>query len=115
VVVVFAGYGATYAAYYRPVEQQQARVDRALELADAGRRADAAYEILPAIPTLEAQVRHLPREPVRRLELAFARSLLPTGRDQAAAAADLQVAGAFGNPADPGQARLWIAIAHARR
>jgi D-alanyl-lipoteichoic acid acyltransferase DltB (MBOAT superfamily) len=106
-VVVFAGYGATWAAYHRPIEAQQGRLDRAVELAAKGERAAAAAEIAPALPVLERQARHLPREPLRRLQLALAHTL---AGDRAAAAADLEIARAFGNLDDPHQASLWQAI-----
>ena len=70
--VVFAGYGASYAVYHRPLEPVEARLAEAAALAEQGDVDRAARHIWPGdLTTLERHARKRPREPLRRLELAW--------------------------------------------
>lgn len=105
-VVVYAGYGATYAAYYEPVEDTAAPYARAIEALEAGDPARAGSLVADEVATLRRQVRALPREPVRRLRLALAYSVPGAWHDPAAARREVVRALPYVDRSDPEQARL---------
>ena len=75
--VVVLGNGATYLREVAPRERLHGRGEAARALAAAGYPADAFALMAPALPELRRQIAHQPRDPGRRLELAWALALGP--------------------------------------
>jgi hypothetical protein len=102
-VVDVAGNGTTWWMQYRPAAEAHERMARARILALEGRLTEAESIAAGETEPLEHLVEGMPRDPVRRLDLAAAQVL--HGRDRSGALASLTVALAFLDPLDVNQIR----------
>ena len=112
VVVVFAGYGSTYAVYVRPLETAEKHFEEAAKLAETGALEAAADNVVGDLPTLESHVRMRPRDSALRFKLAYIYALPSPAHDPDKARLNLEMGIAFQEPGNAGQAAL---LAHLRK
>jgi D-alanyl-lipoteichoic acid acyltransferase DltB (MBOAT superfamily) len=92
---VVCGYGTTYLTTTRRAELFSAKVDESRALARQGRRKEAAEHMRSDLGALHSLVKDEPREPRRRLELAFVLSLDAADAHQSEIGGHLAIATAF--------------------
>lgn len=109
-IVVFAGYGATFAAYYQRHDRIKPRLVEAMALADAGRPDDAAAVIAADLPHLQALARMRPRDAALRLELAWMHTLPLPSANRTAQEAHWVTGRTFANPSDPWVQQLILRL-----